>query len=452
VSGGVDAGTYKAYSLSNFKEIPQVSRLTAEQIFDIEVVGRVLPFKTNSFVVDQLIDWDAVPHDPIFVLNFPQRDMLRSEHYSEMASLLRAGAERAALEEKAEHIRMHLNPQPAGQLTHNVPSLDGEPLHGMQHKYRETVLFFPSQGQTCHAYCTFCFRWPQFVGMRELRFASREVEQLIGYLEANPQVNDVLFTGGDPLIMSARHLASYLEPLLEAKNTGLRRIRIGTKALSYWPYKFLTDDDSDDLLALFRKVGRSGLHLAIMAHFNHPQELDAAPVGDAIARVRETGAVIRTQSPIMRHINDDANAWAQLWNRQVDLGCIPYYMFLSRDTGAQHYFALPLVEAWQIYREAYQQVSGLCRTVRGPSMSANAGKIQVLGVTEAAGEKVIQLRFIQGRNPEWVHRPFFAQYDPHATWISELKPAFGESEFFFVKELAEFYRESLGASTADDFE
>ncbi|MEJ2132416.1 MAG: lysine 2,3-aminomutase, partial [Gammaproteobacteria bacterium] len=315
-----------------------------------------------------------------------------------------------------------------------------------------TVLFFPSQGQTCHAYCTFCFRWPQFVGMRELRFASREVEQLIGYLEANPQVNDVLFTGGDPLIMSARHLASYLEPLLEAKNTGLRRIRIGTKALSYWPYKFLTDDDSDDLLALFRKVGRSGLHLAIMAHFNHPQELDAAPVGDAIARVRETGAVIRTQSPIMRHINDDANAWAQLWNRQVDLGCIPYYMFLSRDTGAQHYFALPLVEAWQIYREAYQQVSGLCRTVRGPSMSANAGKIQVLGVTEAAGEKVIQLRFIQGRNPEWVHRPFFAQYDPHATWISELKPAFGESEFFFVKELAEFYRESLGASTADDFE
>lgn len=60
---------------------------------------------------------------------------------------------------------------------------------------------------------------------------------------------------------------------------------------------------------------------------------------------------------------------------------------------------MPLVRAWQIFRgEAYQQVSGLCRTVREPSMSANPGKVQILGVTEIKGEKVIELRFIQGRN------------------------------------------------------
>ena len=46
----------------------------------------------------------------------------------------------------------------------------------MQHKYRETVLFFPSQGQTCHAYCTYCFRWAQFVGLDDLKFASREAQ------------------------------------------------------------------------------------------------------------------------------------------------------------------------------------------------------------------------------------------------------------------------------------
>jgi L-lysine 2,3-aminomutase len=125
----------------------------------------------------------------------------------------------------------------------------------VQHKYRETVLCFPSQGQTCHAYCSFCFRWPQFVGMSELKFASREVDRLVDYLQANPQVSDVLFTGGDPLIMSARHLAEYIEPLLDAGLPNLRHIRIVTKALSYWPNKFLTDDDTPDLLALFRKVG-----------------------------------------------------------------------------------------------------------------------------------------------------------------------------------------------------
>jgi hypothetical protein len=127
-------------------------------------------------------------------------------------------------------------------------------------------------------------------------------------------------------------------------------------------------------------------------------------------------------------------------------------MFVARDTGAQHYFAVPLVRAWEIFRGAYQQVSGLCRTARGPSMSANPGKAQVLGVTEIRGEKVIALRFLQGRNPDWVGRPFFAEYSDTATWLNELKPAFGEKRFFFQDELEQYYRENIDSSTADDFE
>lgn len=443
---------YKAYSLNNFRDIPQMARVSEALKFDIEVVGHVLPFKANNFVVDHLIDWENVPDDPLFVLTFPQRGMLKPAHYAEMAELLKSGAVNGELKAAAERIRLQLNPHPAGQVSHNIPSLEGEPLDGMQHKYRETVLFFPSQGQTCHAYCSFCFRWPQFVGMSELKFASREVDRLIAYLQANPQVGDVLFTGGDPLIMSARNLAQYIEPLLEADLPNLRRIRIGTKSLSFWPHRFLGDEDADDLLALFEKVTASSKHLALMAHFNHPRELEPEPVRQAIARIRATGAVIRTQSPLLRHINDDTALWIELWNRQVDLGCIPYYMFIARDTGAQHYFSVPLVRAWEIFREAYQRVGGLCRTVRGPSMSANPGKVQVLGVSEVMGEKVLQLRFIQGRNPDWVHRPFLAKYDEHATWLNELKPAFGESRFFYQDDLEEYYRENLESDHAEDYE
>lgn len=443
---------YKAYSLSNFRSLPQVAALPEEIKFDIEVVGRVLPFKANNFVVDQLIDWERAPDDPMFVLTFPQRDMLLPHHYEEMAALLKRGADSEEIKAAATRIRLQLNPHPAGQTSHNIPTLEGEYLDGMQHKYRETVLFFPSQGQTCHAYCSFCFRWPQFVGQTELKFASREVDRLIAYLEANPQVTDVLFTGGDPLIMSTRHLAQYIDPLLDAKLPNLRHIRIGTKALSYWPYRFLRDDDADDMLALFRRVGERGRHLAFMAHFNHPRELAPQAVREAIARIRETGAVIRTQSPLLRHINDDPTLWADMWNRQVDLGCIPYYMFVARNTGAQHYFGVPLVRAWEIFREAYQRVSGLCRTVRGPSMSANPGKVQILGTSEAMGEKVLQLRFIQGRNPDWVHRPFFAKYDERATWLNELKPAFGEKQFFYENELEQFYRENIEAVHDEDYE
>ncbi|MGD9788210.1 MAG: KamA family radical SAM protein [Sulfuricellaceae bacterium] len=442
---------YKSYLLHNFRDIPQMAKLTEAQKFDIEVVGRVLPFKANNFVVDHLIDWDRAPDDPMFILTFPQRDMLRPEHYDEIAGLLKSGADPSIVTAAANRIRMELNPHPAGQADHNVPVFRSEPLDGMQHKYRQTVLFFPSQGQTCHAYCTFCFRWPQFVGISDLKFASREIDTLVAYLKEHPEVTDVLFTGGDPLIMSARNLAGYIEPLLSADLPGLRRIRLGTKAISYWPYRFTADKDSEELLALFRKVGEAGKHLAVMAHFNHPKELEPEVVHQAIRNIRETGAVIRTQSPLLRHINDDPAAWAEMWNRQVDLGCIPYYMFIARNTGAQQYFAVPLVEAWQIYRQAYQQVSGLCRNVRGPSMSANPGKIHVLGATEVMGQQVFELRFLQGRDPDWVHRPFFAEFDDQATWLDELKPAFGKPQFFFEEDMRQRFHENLEAN-ADSFE
>ena len=88
---------YQAYTLANFRAIPQMERLSEEMKFDIEVVGRVLPFKTNNFVVEQLIDWERVPDDPMFILTFPQRDMLMPQHYEEVARLLRAGADAAAI-------------------------------------------------------------------------------------------------------------------------------------------------------------------------------------------------------------------------------------------------------------------------------------------------------------------------------------------------------------------
>jgi L-lysine 2,3-aminomutase len=251
--------------------------------------------------------------------------------------------------------------------------------------------------------------------------------------------------------MKTKILAGYVESLLNEEIENLQTIRIGTKALSYWPNRFLTDDDADDLLRLFEKIVKAGKNLAIMAHFNHPVELSTDEVKEAIRRIRATGAQVRTQSPVMRHINDSPDVWAAMWRQQVNLNCIPYYMFIARDTGAQHYFSVPLVRAWEIFRNAYQQVSGVCRTVRGPSMSATPGKVQVLGVAEINGRQVITLRMLQGRNPDWVARPFFAEYDDKAIWLDELKPAFAE-KFFFEEELKNMFSEQIQTSEAKNFE
>lgn len=426
---------YKSYTLGNFREVPQIQGLSEEKQFEIEVVGNILPFKTNNYVVEHLIDWNNVQDDPIFILTFPQKSMLRPQHFAQMSSALKNRLDKKTVQSIANKIRLQLNPHPAGQMEHNIPQLkDGTKLFGMQHKYKETVLFFPSQGQTCHAYCTFCFRWPQFVGIEELKFASSEIDLLVQYLKEHPEVSDVLFTGGDPLIMKSRILSHYIDALLDADLPNLKTIRIGSKALSYWPYKFLTDDDADEVLELFKKITKKEIHLAFMAHFNHPIELSTPAVKAAIHRVRKTGAQIRTQSPVLAHINDDPQIWADMWQRQVSLGCIPYYMFVTRDTGAQDFFGVPLIRAHAIFSDAYQKVSGLARTVRGPSMSANPGKIQVLGTVDVGKKKALVLRFLQGRDPKWVQKPFLAKYDQKAIWIDDLKP-FSGKKFFYEDDL-----------------
>ncbi|MDP7295535.1 MAG: hypothetical protein QGG24_09440, partial [Vicinamibacterales bacterium] len=138
----------------------------------------------------------------------------------------------------------------------------------------------------------------------------------------------------------------------------------------------------------------------------------------------------------------------------VSLGLIPYYMFVERDTGARKYFEVPLLKAYEIFTEAYRSVSGLARSVRGPSMSAFPGKVRVLGVLtirelidshvyetlrQSVGfdllgdpdQKMVLCDFIQARNPQRVKVPFLAELDDDAAWFDDLRPALGQKQFPF---------------------
>lgn len=425
----VDVERYQPVTARSLRRYPLWQRLPSDLREAIAVVAEVLPFRANDYVLRQLIDWDCVPEDPLFQLTFPQRAMLAEEDYAAVRSLRARQAAPDALASTVRKIRLAMNPHPDGQLTHNVPTLDGRPLPGLQHKYRETVLFFPVQGQTCHAYCTYCFRWAQFVDLPDMRFQARESTELVAYLAAHPEVSDVLITGGDPLIMKTHLLRRYVEPLLTLDT--VRHLRLGTKALAYWPQRFVSDDDADDLLRLFEEVIAAGRHVAVMAHYSHPIELQPAIARQAVRRVRATGAEIRMQAPVVRHVNDDPQVWAALWNEGVRLGMVPYYLFVERDTGPRNYFEVPLERAYEIFRDAYSQLSGLARTVRGPVMSAFPGKVRILGTSQIGDQRVFVLDLLQAREPAWVRRPFFARFDPTATWLDQLHPADGEARFFF---------------------
>ena len=133
------------------------------------------------------------------------------------------------------------------------------------------------------------------------------------------------------MVMTPDMLSSYIEPLISGPSAPrtLDTIRIGSKSLAWWPYKYTTDPEAKDILALFERVVRSGKQLAFQAHFSHPRELEHPAAQEAVRNIRMTGAQIRGQAPLIRHVNDSPDIWRDMWNSQVRHGIVPYYMSVS---------------------------------------------------------------------------------------------------------------------------
>ena len=135
---------FRVYQRDDLPRIPQLAKLDPGTRLAMRAVAQVLPFRVNDYVVEELIDWDNVPEDPLFQLSFPQPEMLAPEELERLVQLLADAAPRERIDRAVRQIQQSLNPHPAGQMELNVPYLDGRPLPGMQHKYRDTVLFFPA--------------------------------------------------------------------------------------------------------------------------------------------------------------------------------------------------------------------------------------------------------------------------------------------------------------------
>lgn len=112
---------FQVYTERQLDKIRPLERFTKEQRFEMHVVANVLPFRVNQYVIDELIDWNNIPADPVFQLTFPQRNMLEPEDFERMAEALRRDAQRSEIQAIAVDIRSKLNPHPAGQQEMNVP-------------------------------------------------------------------------------------------------------------------------------------------------------------------------------------------------------------------------------------------------------------------------------------------------------------------------------------------
>jgi hypothetical protein len=126
---------FKPFTRQSIVTARQWEWLTPDLQEAVQVVSHVLPFRTNAYVMDTLIDWSRVPDDPIYRLTFPHRDMLPGAEYEQLRDLVLIKKDDAAIARLVHAIRMRMNPHPAGQMTHNVPRVNDAPLKGLQHKY-----------------------------------------------------------------------------------------------------------------------------------------------------------------------------------------------------------------------------------------------------------------------------------------------------------------------------
>lgn len=384
-----------SYNNHSFKKTNYYDKLPVEEQEVFDILSSVFHFKVNTYVLEHLIDWGKVPDDPIYKLIFPRKEMLSISDYNQLKRLFKNGLMEKELTPFIQMVKRKMYPEVRHSTT-SLPKINGEPIKGMYSNFRTIVSLFPDpMVKTCHSYCSYCFRWIAF-NNKEAQQNSSYKDPLtpVAYLRDHPEITDVLFTGADPLVLKAATLKKYIDPVLEIDS--IQVMRISSKSLAWWPYRFTTDKDAEALLDLFRYIQSKGKHLNFCAHFTHVKELENEVVKEAIQRIRATGAVIRCQGPLVKDINDTAQDWIDLWTAQVSLGMIPYYMFIEADHNKESCFRIPLAKGLQIFQDAQKQTTGLARTVRGPVFMNDIHRVLLDGTTLVNGTKYFVLKCLQG--------------------------------------------------------
>ncbi|MCP4200767.1 MAG: hypothetical protein GY769_02380 [bacterium] len=404
------------------------------------------------------IDWGNFATDSMFQLVFPQPNMIRKEvveAYSKATT--RVERQRIATEYMRE-TNPHDGHQQLNKPWFTTEAGDVEVLHGSQHKYPQCQLIFDKQTQHCFSFCTYCFRHAQ-VRRDEDMFVQEDVETVHDYLRSHEEVNDLLITGGDAGFLTAERFERYITPLIEDPTLiHVKTVRLGSRALTYQP-ELVLSPDYDPMLELFDRLYSHGIQVAWMSHFSTPREVLNPLTIAAIRRLQAHHVVLRSQSPIMKHISlfpdgdggididRSAQNWIDLANILGMLSIGFHSMYCARPTGEHHYFSAPLADVHKVFDKIYRSLPSINRPSRHISMSTSAGKISILGVAEVQGEPVFALKFSEGRNMAWLDKVFLAKYDEHTNNVALLEP-YDTNEFFFEAELRDIEQE-LATTLAD---
>jgi len=236
------------------------------------------------------------------------------------------------------------------------------PVRGLTHRYPDRVLLRPLLA--CPLYCRFCFR-REVVGRAAGSMTAAELDEAVAYVSRTPAVREVILTGGDPLMLSARRLGGLLARLAAIGHVDT--LRIHTRVPVAAPERV----DAALLAAL-----RPGKPVWLSVHANHARELsDGAARG--LALLAEGGVPLLAQTVLLRGVNDTPETLEQLFRRLLALRVKPYYLHHPDLAPGTAHFRLGLAEGQAIYRQLRGRVPGHALPTYVLDIPGGAGKVPV---------------------------------------------------------------------------
>ena len=283
-----------------------------------------------------------------------QRDLPDLERVAARYAVAITPALAALIEEPDDPIGRQFIPDAAELETRREEHADPigdhahSPVEGIVHRYPDRVLL--KLTPLCAAYCRFCFRREMVGPQSGSMLSPQALDDAIGYIAANPAIWEVVLTGGDPLVLSARRLKAVVERLAAIPHLAV--IRVHTRVPVADPKRITP--------ALVRALKAPGKATYVVLHANHPRELTPAARA-ACARFVDAGIPMLSQSVLLRGVNDDAETLAQLMRTFVACRIKPYYLHHPDLAPGTSHLRCTIAEGQALMRTLRGRASGLCQ-------------------------------------------------------------------------------------------
>jgi len=215
--------------------------------------------------------------------------------------------------------------------------------NGLIHKYKDRVLFITTGA--CAINCRFCFR--RNFPYADSQLNSKNEDLAFQYLTDNSQINEVIFSGGDPLLLSDQRIQHLLQKLAEISH--IKRVRFHTRLPIVLPSRITTE--------LVNLLQHPPLDIVIVTHCNHANEL-SLDVNKACFKLKQSNITLLNQSVLLKNINDNIDALSQLSEQLFSCGILPYYLHsLDKAKGTSH-FNVDKKKAIQLHQLLQKRLSG----------------------------------------------------------------------------------------------